>query len=331
LEQHTEFLEVNGISKHLANGPALDHIHFRQQKGHRVAIAGATGSGKSTLLKIIAGLSQPDSGQVVFEGSKVIGPEDKLMPGHKGIDYLSQHFELPSYYTVENILNYENRLEATKAQELYSLCRINHLLHRQTHELSGGEKQRIAMARTLISNPKLLLLDEPFSNLDLHHKRIIKEVITDIELALQVSFILVSHEPMDILPWANTILIMQAGKIIQQGTPAALYQQPNSFYVAGLLGNYNLLSYEEARLLDVPLIRNMEGKSVLIRPEHIRLESKSDNRAAATIVRSFFYGSFYEIAIEINNIKLLVRTEKMNFEVGETVTVRIESQHLIAI
>jgi ABC-type sugar transport system ATPase subunit len=75
----------------------------------------------------------------------------------------------------------------------------------------------------------------------------------------------------------------------------------------------------------------MEGKSVLIRPEHIRLESKSDNRAAATIVRSFFYGSFYEIAIEINNIKLLVRTEKMNFEVGETVTVRIESQHLIAI
>lgn len=331
MEQHVEFLKVIGINKSTAHGAALKHIDLTQSKGHRIAIAGATGSGKTTLLKIIAGLIQPDSGRIYFEGKKVIGPEDQLMPGHKGIAYLSQQFELPSYYTVENILNYENRLSASKAQELYTLCRINDLLHRKTHELSGGEKQRIAMARVLISNPRLLLLDEPFSNLDLQHKSIIKEVIADIEANLQVSFILVSHEPLDILPWAHTILIMQEGQIIQQGQPDHVYQNPINEYAAGLLGSYNIIKAELATYLQIPHRQPMVDNTLLIRPEHILIRNKEINLPIGIVSRSFFYGSHYEMEIETNQALLRIKAPKMEFELGQIVSLQIASEHIIYI
>ena len=331
MEQQPEFLKVIGIHKSTAHGAALIQIDLTQSKGHRIAIAGATGSGKTTLLKIIAGLVQPDSGHIYFEGKKVIGPEDQLMPGHRGIAYLSQQFELPSYYTVENILNYENRLSASKAQELYTLCRINDLLHRKTNELSGGEKQRIAMARVLISKLQLLLLDEPFSNLDLQHKRIIKEVITDIEANLKVSFILVSHEPMDILPWADTILIMQEGQILQQGKPATVYHHPINEYAAGLLGSYNLIKTELATYLQMQHRQPIIDKTMLIRPEHILIRNKETDLPTGIVSRSFFYGSHYEMEVQTNQTLLRIKTPKMDFGIGQIVSLQIPSEHIIYI
>ncbi|HEY8968242.1 MAG TPA: ATP-binding cassette domain-containing protein, partial [Puia sp.] len=147
---------------------SLGDVRMVLSKGWRMAVAGETGSGKTSLLKTIAGLMP--GGRVFFEGQRVLGPLEKLIPGHPGIAYLSQQFELPQHLRIEQVLEYANELPEEEAQELFRVCQIDHLMKRKTHQLSGGERQRIALAKLLIAAPRLLLLDEPFSNLDMIHK-----------------------------------------------------------------------------------------------------------------------------------------------------------------
>lgn len=128
----------------------LQNVGFRQRRFEKLAVAGETGSGKSTLLKIVAGLTQPGEGEVLFEGQKVRGPEEKLLPGHPGIAYLSQHFELRNSYRVEEELEYASKMPAEQSRHVYEVCRVAHLLKRWTNQLSGGERQRIALARLLV-------------------------------------------------------------------------------------------------------------------------------------------------------------------------------------
>jgi len=185
-------------------------ISFTQEKGRKLAIAGETGSGKSTLLKMIAGLAAVGPGEVRFEGSRVLGPLERLVPGQPGIAYLSQHFELWNNYRVEEVLSYANDLSVEESVELYGICHIDHLLARRTDQLSGGERQRIALARLLVKPPRLLLLDEPFSNLDMIHKDILKSVIRDITQRLDITCLLVSHDPLDVLSWADEVLVVDS-------------------------------------------------------------------------------------------------------------------------
>lgn len=209
-------LNVSGVSKKQDEDYLLKNINFIQESSQRIAIAGSTGSGKTTLLKIIAGLIQPDEGEVLFEGARVKGPLEKLLPGHPQIAYLSQHFELRNNYRVEEILQMANKLPGADAKLVFDVCKIDHLLNRWSDELSGGERQRISFAKALVTSPKLLLLDEPFSNLDAIHRSILKSVINDIEQRLSTTCIVVSHDPVDLLSWADEIIVINQGKIIQR-------------------------------------------------------------------------------------------------------------------
>ncbi len=202
-------LTVTGLSRMDEGKTAVKDIHFTQQPFEQIAIAGETGSGKTTLLKMIGGLLQPASGQILLEGKRVKGPDEQLIPGNKNIGYLSQHFELRNNYKVHEVLDMANRLGIAKASKIYAICRIEHLLQRWTDELSGGEKQRIALARLLSTSPRLLLLDEPFSNLDMLHKTMMKSVLKDAGEQMQISSILVSHDAPDILSWADTVFLFQ--------------------------------------------------------------------------------------------------------------------------
>jgi ABC-type sulfate/molybdate transport systems ATPase subunit len=315
-------LNVSGISKKDERGFELTNISFTQQPFQKIAIAGETGSGKSTLMKIIAGLAESDAGQVLFEGKKIIGPADKLIPGHPGIVYLSQHFELPNNLRVEQVLEYANLLTDEAAASLYEICQIDHLLKRRTNQLSGGERQRIALAKLLITSPRLLLLDEPFSNTDMVHKKLLKSVIRDIGSKLKISCIMVSHDPLDTLSWADEILVMKDGQVIQQGAPQQIYQQPVNEYIAGLFGDYNLLPQTiTATMLGGDQTSPAKRSSKLfLRPEDLQLSTtQASKTVAATVKVIHYYGSYYEVNAVIGKHKLLVRTTQGNINAGDIV------------
>ena len=202
-------LEVSGVSRLEEEICTVNKVSFTQRQFQKIAIAGSTGSGKTTLLKLIAGLVQATSGTILFDGAIVKGPEEKLLPGHPGIGYLSQHFELRNHYRVKEVLEMASKLSTEEATFIYEICRISHLLNRWTHQLSGGEKQRIALARLLVAAPRLLLLDEPYSNLDAIHKNILKKVIADVCDSLNITCILISHDAQDIMSWADEIIVLK--------------------------------------------------------------------------------------------------------------------------
>lgn len=304
-----ELLTVSGIGKKDERGFELRNISFTQRKFQKIAIAGETGSGKSTLLKIIGGLAESNTGEVLFEGKKILGPADKLIPGHPGIVYLSQHFELPNNLRVEQVLEYANLLSDEAAATLYEVCQIDHLLKRRTNQLSGGEKQRIALAKLLITSPKLLLLDEPFSNTDMVHKKLLKSVIRDIGHRLRITCILVSHDPLDTLSWADEILVMKDGQLLQQGTPQQIYQQPATPYIAGLFGNYNLLNASTAQLFTGPAPAGKASKKLFVRPEHLHLSAIPGAGVEATVKEVSYFGGYYEAEVAVGKTKLLVRTD----------------------
>jgi ABC-type sulfate/molybdate transport systems ATPase subunit len=308
-------LTVAGIHKQLSPSFSLQDIHFTQQKTQRISITGETGSGKSSLLKIIAGLLQPDTGTVWFNGARVEGPDEQLVPGHPAIAYLSQDHELRNNYRIEELLEYANKLSAEEAADIYRLCRIDHLLQRKNVQLSGGEKQRIAIARLLAGSPQLLLLDEPFSNLDLIHKNILKSVIEDISSKLQITCILTSHDPVDTLSWADEIIVMQKGHIVQKAGPAVVYTQPVSSYVAGLFGNYNLLSPEQSSLLGYHL---PAGKQLFLRPEDIRL-SGTASAPRGTVTGISFRGAYFELEIEAEGMQLRSISLDPGLTIGQVV------------
>ncbi|HEY8957903.1 ABC transporter ATP-binding protein [Chitinophaga sp.] len=317
------FLEVSNISKELHGAYILKNVSFTQQAFQKIVIAGETGSGKSTLMKIVGGMAQADSGTVMFEGKRVKGALEVLIPGHPGTAYLSQHFELRNNYRVEEILSYANKLTDEDAAEIYNICRISHLLKRKTDQLSGGEKQRIAMARLLISSPRLFLLDEPYSNLDMIHKSILKNVISDIGEKLGITVMLISHDPMDILPWADEILVMKDGEIVQQGSPQQIYNQPVNEYVAGLFGKYNLLPPGKAAVLEgLPGIV-LNGKPVFIRPEDFRIVRTKKDAVPGQIRDIAYYGSFLEAEVALGAEVVTIRTTDTRLKKGAVVNVSV--------
>ncbi|MBV7529700.1 ABC transporter ATP-binding protein [Chitinophaga sp. sic0106] len=301
------FIEVSGISKKLQDQPILKDINFIQPQFQQLAIAGATGSGKSTLLKIISGLIQTDEGTVRFNGTRVKGPLEVLLPGHPGIAYLSQHFELRNNFRVEEILERDNKLVDEDAMHVYEVCRITHLFKRKNDQISGGERQRVALARLLTTAPQLLVLDEPYSNLDMIHKQQLKDVIADVASELSITCILTSHDPLDVLSWADRILIMRAGEIVQDGTPQEVYLEPADDYCAALFGKFNKVS--------------LKGKIKFVRPENIVLtKGKGIN---ATVVAVKYFGSHEEALLDTGEEQLRASFHAGTVKQGQDVTIKI--------
>lgn len=297
-------LTVRSVSKKIKNHWAVNNISLQLQPLEKLAIAGETGSGKTSLLKMIAGLLQPDEGDVLLNGERVPGPDEKLIPGHPAIAYLSQHFELLNNYWVYEVLEMINQLPEEKANLIYSLCDIKDLLQRRTDQLSGGEKQRIALARQLSKAPKLLLLDEPFSNLDAHHKQQLKAVIENVTAELQMSCILVSHDAQDVLPWADKIMILQQGSVIQEGTAEQIYRQPVNEYCAGLSGPFSIWSAEELAIA----VNTNAGTMYCIRPEAWLVHTNGKEGMRALVEACFFYGPFYLTQVLVNGKTIVVNT-----------------------
>jgi ABC-type sugar transport system ATPase subunit len=317
-------LTVSGLSKQFQQQFVVSDLSFELEKGGKLAITGETGSGKSTLLKMIAGLLQPDQGAAYFEGTRIKGPLEQLLPGHPSIAFLSQHFELRHNYRMEELLEMANKLPADEAATLFSLCRIDHLLKRKNDELSGGEKQRVALARLLIGKPSLLLLDEPYSNMDPLHQQILEDVLVQLQERFQLTLILTSHEPRDTLAWADRILVMKQGKMIESGEPKEIYYYPGSAYSAGLFGPFQLLFPDETILFADAIPEEFRGKKLLIRPE----QWQTGSGVTATILETRFRGAFTEMILQMGDTRIQVKSMDSGLNSGDTVAISLKTAQI---
>lgn len=316
-----EMIEIQQVSKKIKEKEALSNISLSFLKGENAAIIGETGSGKSTLLKAIAGLVQPDKGKVFFNGKKVLGPEEKLIPGHDSIAYLSQHFELPIHLRVEQVLEYANTLQNGEEKQLYEICHIEHLMKRKTHELSGGEKQRIALVRLLLGKPQILLLDEPFSNFDNIHKNEMMHMVQEIAKAWNITCIMVSHSPKDVLFWSQRIIAMRNSIVLQDDTPETLYRNPTNEYVAGLLGDYNILSGAQLQRLGINI--HIDTIKKMIRPESFHVVLPESANMIGKIIDKHFLGYGYQLLVDINGIEVKIFTQYQHLQKGNLIHINL--------
>lgn len=312
-------LRVENVSKTVNSDFSLKRIQFHLPQHKRLAVAGETGSGKSTLLKLIAGLLQADTGRIFLNEEVVKGPDHTLVAGHPKIAYLSQLFELPRSLRVEQVLAYASELTPAQSKKLYKLCNVMHLLKRRTDELSGGEQQRVALARQLVVQPHLLLLDEPYSNLDIIHRNELKAVIDQVLAAYSITAILISHDPLDVLSWAEEVIVLRKGLVVQRGTPEQVYRHPKNEYCAHLFGRYAVLSRAQVKALG----GTTTEKSVIARPEDFTLSRKATRGKPAIVTACRFLGSGYELDVTAFDTTLTVQQHKPLAREGELVFVSL--------
>lgn len=326
-------LKVSDVSKQYEekSQPAVQHIHFTLEKGQILTLTGESGSGKTTLLKIIAGLIEADQGKVYLNGEWVKGPSRRLVPGHPDIKMVHQHYELsPNLNVRQNIMRilsaYVKEYQEERAAELLEICKLSHLHAHYPRELSGGERQRVALARALAEEPVLLLMDEPFSNIDLSLKSHLKHEILSILEELDITTIMVSHDPQDALSMSDQVAVMHQGKLLQMASPEEIYRQPTNTYVAQLFGPCNLLSQQEANQLKLP---KTSHPMVCIRAEDIKLHPGQSGTYTARIKKIRFMGAFYEIMAQIGALQLQLHHQENHFQVGDQLSLSIDDKKII--
>lgn len=307
-----QIISVRNLTKQHQSSQAsgVQDISFDIKRGSIVAIIGESGSGKSTLLKCIYGLLQVDSGEVLLNGERILGPHEQLIPGHKEMKMVTQDFSLNIYAKVyDNIAsmlsNTNVQAKEEKTLEMMQRLHIDHLREKKITELSGGEQQRVAIAKALVSDTSVLLLDEPFSQVDALLKNQLRADIKRIAAETGVTVIMVSHDPADGLFLSDELLILKDGKLLQKGAPAAIYNDPNDIYTAQILGNAVVVSKEDALKLGI----TTDQPKVMFYPEWVELSSSWNSRRFEVL--DIYYKGFYEeLLLERNGVK--VRAIQLN-------------------
>ena len=305
-------ISVKNLTKqYQADQPGgIRNISFDIEKGSVVAIIGVSGSGKSTLLKSIYGLLKTDSGEVFFEDRRVKGPDEQLIPGHKEMKMVTQDFALNIYAKVyDNIAsqlsNTDLKTKAEKTLSIMEHLRILPLQNKKIIELSGGEQQRVAIARAMVADTKVLLLDEPFSQVDALLKNQLRADIKRVAADTGVTVILVSHDPADGLFLADQLLIVRNGELLQTGKPSDIYQHPQHLYTAQILGNAVVLPRADAEKLGL----KTEKEYVSFYPEWAEITNGWNSRRFE--VKDVYYKGFYdELLLERNGV--VVRALQLN-------------------
>lgn len=299
-------ISVKNLSKQHQSDQAsgISDISFDIRKGSIVAILGESGSGKSTLLKSIYGLLKVDEGTVSFFGKRVLGPDEQLIPGHKEMKMVTQDFSLNIYAKVyDNIAsmlsNTNVQSKHQKTMEMMQHLHIEHLKDKKITQLSGGEQQRVAIAKAMVSDTAVLLLDEPFSQVDALLKNQLRADIKRVAAETGVTVVMVSHDPADGLFLADELLILKDGKLLQRGRPVDVYNHPKHVYTAQLLGNAVVLNKDEAAKLGL----SVNTDAVVFYPEWVELKGSWNSRRFE--VKDVYYKGFYEeLLLERNGVTI---------------------------
>ncbi|HEN8714453.1 MULTISPECIES: ABC transporter ATP-binding protein [Pseudomonas] len=297
------FVSVQKLHKRYAGTPVFENIDCQIERGEFVTLLGPSGCGKSTLLRCIAGLTPVDGGQILLDGQDIV----PLSPQKRGIGMVFQSYALFPNMTVEQNVAFGLRMQKVKAsdiqvrvREALELVELGSFAGRYPHQLSGGQCQRVALARSLVTRPRLLLLDEPLSALDARIRKHLREQIRAIQRELGLTTIFVTHDQEEALTMSDRIFLMNQGRIVQSGDAETLYTAPVDLFAAGFIGNYNLLDPDSAsRLLQRPVANRLA-----IRPESITL---SRNGELDGEVRSHsLLGNVIRYRVRVREVELVV-------------------------
>ncbi|MCW3161492.1 ABC transporter ATP-binding protein [Chryseobacterium oryctis] len=296
-------LEINNLYFSYSKDKSLfQNLNLRFEEGKIIALAGESGCGKSTLLSLIYGLLDWEKGEITFNGTKLLGPKGNLVPGEAEMKFVAQNFDLMPYATVaENVGKFISNINLAKKKEtvdeLLDVVGLQEYANILPKYLSGGQQQRVAIARALSVLPKLLILDEPFSNLDFPRKIELRERLFRYVKQHNISLIISTHELQDIIPWLDQIVILQEGRLIQNDNPEETYRNPYNTYVAKLFGEVNI--FNETEMTDFQLSKFSYYPNEII---------VTENGIEAEVLESRFAGNHYWNKIKIEERELIIYT-----------------------
>jgi ABC-type sulfate/molybdate transport systems ATPase subunit len=310
-------LKVQNISfSYLKNKPILKDISFKIPEGTHVSLIGESGCGKSTLLKLMYGLHDLNAGEIFWKDSQVLGSAYNLVPGHDSMKYLAQDFDLMPYITVaENVGSYlsNSNLKEKKARisELLAMVEMSAFANVKAKLLSGGQQQRVALAKAIASEPEVLLLDEPFSQIDNFRKNTFRRNLFTYLKNKNITCIVATHEKTDALSFADITIVLKKGQLIAQNAPKDLYENPINKYVASLFGEVNELP--------ASLFPNMETsqETGLVYPHQLKVDETSDFKVI--VQQCYFKGSHYLVVAKYGEIEVFFESLEAlenGFEVG---------------
>ncbi len=325
------YIELKNIEKYYGDFKASDNVSFGIEKGRLVALLGPSGSGKTTILRMIAGLEQPDSGEILIDGKVV----NNIPASKRGIGFVFQSYALFRYMTVFDNVAFglelqkvpKNEIEK-RVLELIELVGLKGMEKRYPNQLSGGQRQRVAFARALAPNPKVLLLDEPFAAIDAKVRQELRSWLKKTIEQLGITSIFVTHDQDEAIEVADDIIITNKGRIEQMGTPIEVYQNPNTAFSASFFGQPSILpDYKKFHTFE----ERPGAEKAFVRPEFVKVTKKNeelfykDSSVEGTVEQIFFRGDTLELLINIDGVLITARRglDEELVTIGEKVDVFI--------
>lgn len=330
-------VEVKNLDKHFGNFHAVNDVSFNIEKGHLIGLLGPSGGGKTSILRMLAGLENPDSGEIRFHGELV----NSLPPQERGIGFVFQSYALFKHMTVFDNISFGLKVKkASKSQihdrvmELIELTGLKGFEKRYPHQLSGGQRQRVAFARALAPEPQLLLLDEPFAAIDAKIRQELRSWLRELIERVGITSIFVTHDQEEAIEVADEIMIINQGRLEQKGTPWDIYKEPVTPFVASFIGESTVVE-NASRLRGFHELKSGSYTKALIRPEYIEAGPEHEFAALSAtdtgVVRHLhFRGSEWMVEIEVAGHKLITyrSLEKESLHAGQEVRVLIHRAYL---
>lgn len=333
MEHNDDFLVLKNITKSFGKTTVIDNLTLNIRKGTMVTLLGPSGCGKTTVLRLVAGLETPTSGQIFIDGEDVT----RASIQHRDICIVFQSYALFPHMSIGDNVGYglkmqgiarsERKKRISEALELVDLAGFE---SRYVDQISGGQQQRVALARALILKPKVLLFDEPLSNLDANLRRSMREKIRELQQSLNITSLYVTHDQSEAFAVSDEVIVMDKGIIKQKDTAKQLYLQPNSLFLANFMGESTIL--EATRhgnhvnignySIEIPHAERFpvaDGACLVgIRPESIRLSAQGEETQRCTIKQAIYMGSYWEITVLWQNQEILVNLNPQDYQENQS-------------
>jgi len=330
-------LEVKNVKKSFGSKLVLSNLTFGLNEGEVGCLIGPSGCGKTTALRCIAGLENIDFGEIKISGKTVSSNSLNIQPKDRKIGFVFQDYAIVPHMTVkENILFGTNKVKPGKIESICRMLEIHDIIDRYPYEISGGQQQRLAIARALFHDPELVLMDEPFSNLDVNLRTKVSSEVREIIKKYGTTALIVTHSREEAFLLADKVGVMNNGKIAQWATPYEVYHMPVSKFVATFAGEATFLQC-------TPLNNNtyqtpfgvikadstIKNPALLIRPEDVLYQP--DAPMKAIVISKEFKGAVISYKLEITSGDYLIATfpSHKNFNIGDTISISLELKHTI--